>query len=466
MIAIGQQSIQLLPFQAAFVQTATDPNSARLLLLRGDVGLGKTTALIAVISRLRQGNPAARILVLCPSSLRFKWLDKLQSESVPAVIIDRYKFREMLDLGANNEIWPLGTVSILSFDFAKQPDIRDTFASAKWDLIVADEAHQFVGSGDELLRVLEKNTDRMVLVTTPQSAISEMPFEKSVAVVDWEQYAIHLASRSLKPAPRPFLHLVEYHLSKEEQSLATAVAELCQVLPASAALERFRAMYLLDALHSSPAALDDAVRRLLKPIEQQATDGFEDEDARVRIERAQFSEPSFNRPLGPLAHRVLQELELGRVDSKLNALVSLLDKQSRLALRSGATYVLTRYLSTLHYLAAAIEDRGFQYLTLRGGMTNDDWQSSITRFWHEPSIMVATHAAIREDQTLANVTDLILYDLPNNEFILRDLLAQFDRFGRHERLDLHVFLPTEQTSQSTNLLKILRQLTDRTTLAS
>src|SRR6185369_16662474 len=105
--------------------------------LRADVGVGKTTAVAGLVGRLLRERPRARALLLCPAALRVHWLEVLHNEGAPALLVDRYMFREMLESGGGGEVWPRGVAAVLSDDFAKQPDIRDSLVSARWDLVIA-----------------------------------------------------------------------------------------------------------------------------------------------------------------------------------------------------------------------------------------------------------------------------------------------------------------------------------------
>src|SRR5438093_11393649 len=89
--------MKLLPHQGALIETFFDPASKRLILLRGEVGLGKSVALAALASRLLQEQPTARVLFLVPAAMRSQFAERLRERSTPILLVDRYQFREMLD---------------------------------------------------------------------------------------------------------------------------------------------------------------------------------------------------------------------------------------------------------------------------------------------------------------------------------------------------------------------------------
>jgi superfamily II DNA or RNA helicase len=84
-------TLQLLPHQAAFVETFFAPASKRLIVLRADVGLGKSTALIALCDRLLRERTQARVLIVVPAQLRVQFAHRLLEMSVPSFEVDRYR---------------------------------------------------------------------------------------------------------------------------------------------------------------------------------------------------------------------------------------------------------------------------------------------------------------------------------------------------------------------------------------
>src|ERR1035438_7698742 len=101
--------------QIAFVETFFNPASKRVILLRGDVGLGKSIALVALVSRLLRGRPTARALFVVPgAALRAQFVEMLRKAGTPTLQVDRYQFREMLDSAIGKELWPAGVVAVLS----------------------------------------------------------------------------------------------------------------------------------------------------------------------------------------------------------------------------------------------------------------------------------------------------------------------------------------------------------------
>lgn len=437
-----ERTTMLLPHQAAFIDTALSSTSKRLVVLRGDVGLGKTVALVVLASRLLRERPRARVLLLCPAALRHHWIEMLHDDRAQALLVDRYKFREMLDASAGGELWPRGVAAVLSDDFAKQPDVRDSLASAHWDLVIADEAHRFTGTRAELLRRVGATADRVVLATLPSMAPPDgFPME-SATVVDWRlDQLVDYDGKPLNVVSRPLLHDVPFALSPAERDLSKTVGALCQVLEADTPQQRFGTKVLFRTLCSSPAALENALRRFAAgPKEQDETNELlEDSEEKGSL---QPMDPIAVEKARAIAGQALQELEAIQVDSKLDAFGSLLANLTHVETSPRWICVLTDYLSTLYYLAAEIEKRGLACLLLHGGMGHEARQESLRMFANTGGVLVATRA-MTEGLSLPDVTDLVLYDLPGSRDAFQKVLGWLDRFGRTKQLTIHALAPSD-----------------------
>ncbi len=258
--------MQLLPHQEAFVEAFFDPTSKRIILLRADVGLGKSTALVALVTRLFRQRPSAKVILLAPGALRVQFVEQLRSAGIPALSVDRYQFREMIESASGQELWPPGAVSVLSREFARQEDIGQALGATRWDLLIVDEAHQFRGAiTGRVLRYVAEASDRVVL-TTSTILSSDLPggfANDDITVVQWRRdQIVDFNGALLDSMPRPVVRVVPFTLSTAELSLAEIVSELSQVFQTGSTQQHLIARSLLRSLQSSPAALENALTRI------------------------------------------------------------------------------------------------------------------------------------------------------------------------------------------------------------
>ena len=490
----GGAPLRLLPHQATFVDAVLSAAGKRVTLLRGGVGLGKGTTLVALANRLLQEQPTARSLFLVPAALRLQYVDSLRKSGTPALLVDRYQFREMVDSASGNEFWQAGVVSILSPEFARQVDILESLASIRWDLVVADEAHSFTGARAELLCRVGAVAERLVLATASSISLPDGLSIEDAAVVQWRRD--QLVDRDGKPldiVPKPVPHEVRFDLSQAERRLVDAVSELCRILEEGTPQQQWRAKSLLRSLRSSPAALEARLQRLAADaawdaqfaalqafnaseghdnvprvypenpplgswLTQQRTSKKKDthaawDDAGAALdptdveEEAEGDGPAWSvdhhtaEKAGEFVGRALQELSAVQVDSKVVAFGGLLTQSIEAKKPATRICVLTDFLATCYYLAAEIEGHGLPCQLLQGGMGSDERLRSLTTCSATGEILVVTRAVMTEGIDLSWVTDFVLYDIPGSEVALQQVLGRVDRFGRLNQLNVHALVP-------------------------
>lgn len=469
----SKSAIQLLPHQAAFLEAFFDPASKRVVLLRADVGLGKSTALVALVTQLLRHLPSAKVLFLVPGALRAQFVERLRSASVPALSVDRYQFREMIESASAHELWPAGAVSVMSREFARREDIGQALGATRWDLLIVDEAHQFRGAiTDRALRHVADASDRVVLATSAvlSSGLPRSFANDDVTVVQWRRdQVINFNGERLDSIPRPAVLIVPFVLSTSELGLADAVGELCNLFQTGTTQQHLIAKSLLRSLHSSPAALENALTRI-KETRNRVAHGMpwlESPEEEELADRADSS-VDFNQveKAKEIASRALDALETAGSDSKLAGLVALLGHIDAVKSSAARICVLTEYLATLFYLAAEIESRGKACHIFHGDEIAEERQRALDGFKYEGGILAATRAAMSQGVALAEVTDLVLYDIPGSPAALQRILGRFDRFGRETQLNIHVLEPSNALDGSrAEFVDLFRQAAGPTELA-
>ncbi len=327
----------------------------------------------------------------------------MRKVGVPNIVVDRYRFHEMLDSPTEVGFWPKGMVMVLSMDFAKKPEVLKSLASTRWDLVVANEAHLFGGARLDTLRQVGASAKRIILATLPDLEPPDaFKIEDTMIIEKRRDQIVGHDGLLLDTMPRPVLHEISFSLTPAELSLLEKVKSLCQILRSETQLESWQAKYLLHTLESSPAALEKALQRFVERLEGnelEAPSGTFEEEASGDRPTGQLSHPNAERAT-ELAKHALQEIEVINKDSKLDAFGELLNSLKEKKAQSRRICVLTEHLGTLYYLATEIEDRGRKYGVLHGGMGTKDRNRAMTLFLSEAEVLVATAAVITEGQYL------------------------------------------------------------------
>jgi len=108
-------------------------------LIADDPGAGKTIMAGLVIKELKLRHLARRILIVVPGHLKDQWRREMKERFEESfVVIDR----GVIDALYSENVWQREMQIITSMDFAKQDDLLPSLASARFDLVVVDEAHK------------------------------------------------------------------------------------------------------------------------------------------------------------------------------------------------------------------------------------------------------------------------------------------------------------------------------------
>jgi ERCC4-related helicase len=463
--------LRMLPHQISLVDTVLNPESKRVTLLSAEVGLGKTTALVALSKRLLQEHPTARVLVLTPRALQLQFAERLYKESTTTLMVDRYRFRALLDEASGEDIWPRGAVILLSMDFARQPDINDSLTKARWELVIVDEVPI---SGDvrvEALRRISASADHIVLtmpavpnfetldtVTSEQllserawlKTFSTLFFESSlifpdqdIAVIDWRRNKlVDHSGKLLDTAPRPRIVEISYKLEPEELNLRKMVTDLCQVSEFNLGSRSWIKTSLLRHVESSPPAIESFLRKLSERslAERklgQSSEAPDDESSDEQEISGVFPEETLET-----VEKVLQYIDQLSTDSKLEMLGKFLHHRLSKTGTSARVAIVADYLATLFYLAAEMESRNIKFALIHGGMSSEDREKLLMSLADAETVLLTTRGAIPDNIALAQTTDVLLYDIPSNELALQKSLRRFDRFGRKSQLTIHVLVPS------------------------
>ncbi len=240
-------------------------------------------------------------------------------------------------------------------------------------------------------------------------------------------------------APPSVLHEIPFSLTPAELSLQKMVTDLYQILE-GAGPQSLIATALRRRLESSLAALESILRGLAEGAQDRfdGTPESVEEEAAHEMRAYRMDRSTAEKAAAAVGH-ALQQIEAIATDSKLGAFGLALNHIKRVGKPSRRICVLTDYLTTLYYLAAEIEGKDISYYLLHGAMSADDRRRSLKLFRNKGELLLATRAVLIEDACLSEVTDLVLYDGPDSEATLRQVLARFDRFGRVDQLCVHVF---------------------------
>jgi superfamily II DNA or RNA helicase len=406
--------VPLYPYQAEGALFAVRVGRA---LIGDDMGLGKTIQAIAATEILARHFGVSKVLVICPTSLKYQWQSEIvrfsgrQGENA-ARVINGGRAQRQKDYAADD------FCKITNYEKLK-PDL-DLIAAWAPELVIVDEAQRVKNWNTIAARALKRidSSYAIVLTGTPL----ENKLEELVSIVQFvDQHRLG-----------PTWKLLHEHQVKDEAGRVTGYSGLEKI---GAGHDRRRKSEVLRQL---PSRTD---QNLLVPMtEMQMLLHQENADVVAKIvqrwRKTRFLSDKDQRRLtcAPQNMRMScnstylldQETDHG---VKAEELAALFDD---LFAEPGAkAVVFSQWTRTHDIVIRRLEARKLGYVSFHGGVPSDKRPALVERFRDDPTcrVFLSTDAG-STGLNLQHASTLVNMDLPWNPAILEQRIARIHRMGQ------------------------------------
>ncbi|MDN4483207.1 DEAD/DEAH box helicase [Demequina lignilytica] len=471
-----------LPYQAAAIQKALDPDNLRPRILLADaVGLGKTIEIGMILSELVRRGRGERILIVTPRHV----LEQMQHEmwtrfALPFVRLDSAGIQRVRQkLPATRNPFTYYKRAIISIDTLKSDRYLAHLRHQKWDAVVIDESHNLTNSGtlnNRLARTLAPTADALILASaTPHNGRMES-FANLIRLL--EPTAVRPDG---EPDPDETTRLI-IRRHRNSPEVAGAVGNdwaerkepQHQLIPASAPenavaqeLEQtwlhpsggsspysgkqdtLFGWTLAKAFLSSPPALNQSIDNRLKTLRDQPGDAAQHErDALTRL-------------------KDLNAASTGS-SAKYDALVTYL-KQIGVAKTSPMrAVVFAERVATLEWLKdnlpTSLKLPTDAVQVMHGGLSDEEQMRLIESFKQESSpirVLVTGDVASEGVNLHAQCHELIHYDVPWSLIRIEQRNGRIDRYGQRHSPQITTLLLDPASERFKGDLKVLTRLLER-----
>ncbi|MFQ1021003.1 DEAD/DEAH box helicase [Tardisphaera saccharovorans] len=173
LLAMNTSKVDPLPHQIEAVYGYALRLPRIRFLIADDPAAGKTIMAGLIIKELKLRGLIKRVLIVVPGHLKDQWLREMKDRfGENFTVVDR----SSLETHYGENVWERDNQIITSMDFAKRDDVLPSVESAKFDLVVVDEAHKMSATvyGDKVAKtdryrlgeVLSKIADPHLLFLT------------------------------------------------------------------------------------------------------------------------------------------------------------------------------------------------------------------------------------------------------------------------------------------------------------
>jgi superfamily II DNA or RNA helicase len=410
--------VPLYPYQAEGALFATRAGRA---LIGDDMGLGKTIQAIAATEILARHFGVSRVLVICPTSLKYQWQSEIarfagREGETAARVINGGRAQRQNDY-ALDDFWKITNYEKL------KPDL-DLIAEWAPDLVIVDEAQRVKNWNTIAARALKRidSAYAIVLSGTPL----ENKLEELVSIVQFvDQHRLG-----------PTWKLLHEHQVKDEGGRVTGYTKLEKIGQTLAPIMIRRRKS--EVLRQLPSRTDQNV--LVPMTEMQMLHHQENADVVARIvqrwRKTKFLSDKDQRRLTCALQNMRmscnstylldQETDHG---VKADELAALLDEL--LADPEAKAVVFSQWTRTHDIVIRRLEARGIGHVSFHGGVPSEKRPALVERFRDDPAcrVFLSTDAG-STGLNLQHASTLVNMDLPWNPAVLEQRIARIHRMGQ------------------------------------
>jgi superfamily II DNA or RNA helicase len=410
--------VPLYPYQAEGALFALRAGRA---LIGDDMGLGKTIQAIAATEILARHFGVSKVLVVCPTSLKYQWQSEItrfsgrQGENA-ARVINGGRAQRQKDYALDD------FCKITNYEKLK-PDL-DLIAAWGPELVIVDEAQRVKNWNTIAARALKRIDSAYAIVLTGTPL--ENKLEELISIVQFvDQHRLG-----------PTWKLLHEHQVKDEGGRVTGYTGLEKIGQTLAPVMIRRRKS--EVLRQLPSRTD---QNLLVPMTEPQMD-YHQENARVvtkiiqRWRKTKFLSDIDQRRLTC----ALQNMRMACNSTylldqdtdhgvKADELAALFD--DLFAEPDAKAVVFSQWTRTHDIVIRRLEARGLGYVSFHGGVPSEKRPELIERFRSDPAcrVFLSTDAG-STGLNLQHASTLVNMDLPWNPAILEQRIARIHRMGQ------------------------------------
>lgn len=414
----GLLKIPLYPYQAEGALFAVSTGRA---LIGDDMGLGKTIQAIAATEILAGHFGVSRVLIVCPTSLKYQWQSELarfsgRRDKRGARVISGGRPQREKDYALDD------FCKITNYE-KLQPDL-DLIAAWAPELVIVDEAQRVKNWNTVAARALKRidSTYAMVLTGTPL----ENKLEELISIVQFvDQHRLG-----------PTWKLLHEHQLKDESGRVTGYRGLDKIGETLAPVMIRRRKS--EVLRQLPSRTDQT---MLVPMTEPQMDYHRENADHVakivhRWRKSRFLSDRDQRQLMCALQNMRmscnstylldQETDHG---VKADEVAALLDQL--FAEPDAKAVVFSQWTRTHEIVIRRLEARGIGYVSFHGGVPSEKRPELIERFRDDPAcrVFLSTDAG-STGLNLQHASTLVNMDLPWNPAVLEQRIARVHRLGQ------------------------------------
>ena len=450
------------------------------LLIADDVGIGKTIEAGMILREMIDRGEVDRFTVLCPPHLVDQWVGELAEKfDIDAVAVTSSRARSLeRGLALSESIFDAYPYTVVSLDYIKSDNRRDSFAHACPDFVIVDEAHSCVGGSERgtqqrfalLERLAEKPDRHMLLLTATPHSGNQDAYGRLLGLIDadladapsgadpnaLERYRRRLAQHFVQRRrpdiegawgdgstfARAHSREAPFQLTGDFQNFQEDVLDYCVGVTTNADGDSARrlafwgTLALMRCVGSSPAAAASALRnRLGGMAEEEALEPvlFDDDEGMLSDTDVEPATAVAGEEREKISALITQAEALAdRIDEDPK-FVMLVKQLKALEKENARTVVFCRFISTADAVGAALRKifRKHRIEVVTGRLTPEERRERVDDMGDDDRRILVATDCLSEGINLQKLFNAVIhYDLNWNPTRHQQREGRVDRFGQ------------------------------------
>jgi superfamily II DNA or RNA helicase len=416
--------VPLYPYQAEGALFAVRAGRA---LIGDEMGLGKTIQAIAATEILARHFGVSRVLVVCPTSLKYQWQSEIaRFAGRQALVISGARAQRQADY-AQEEFCKITNYEKL------QPDL-DLIAAWEPELVIVDEAQRVKNWNTIAARALKRIDSPYAIVLTGTPL--ENKLEELISIVQFvDQHRLG-----------PTWKLLHEHQVKDETGRVTGYTGLERIGQTLAPImvrrrksevlmqlpERTDQNLLVPMTEAQMALHQENADVVAKIVQRWRNTGYLSDKDQRRLTCALQN----MRMVCNSTYLLDQESDHGVKADELGALLDGL-----LAQPDAKAVVFSQWTRTHDVVIRRLQARGLGYVSFHGGVPSEKRPALVERFRDDPAcrVFLSTDAGA-SGLNLQHASILVNMDLPWNPALLEQRIARIHRMGQKRPIQIVNFV--------------------------
>jgi SNF2 family DNA or RNA helicase len=417
----GALKVKLFPFQEDGVKFAARAGRS---LIADDMGLGKTLQAIAVAEMYKKVLQIHKVLIVCPTSLKYQWKSEIERFSNSTVeIIDGNVSRRKEQYSQSESFYQITSYSSIANDVDFINDALEL------DFVILDEAQRIKNWKTKVSKSVKRlnSTYTVVLTGTPlenklEELYSIMQFIDVYQLGPLYQFVDRYQLKDPETGKViGYQHLNEIKALLSDTLLRRTKSEVLKQLP-----ERMDKNLFVPMTHEQREIHDEMQTVVSKLVSKWRKFGFLNEADRQRL----ILSLSRMRMVCDSTFIIDQRT---RKDTKIEELMNILEEFFET--NDSKVVIFSQWERMTRLVADELEKRDFGFEYLHGGIPSQKREKLLTNFKENPNsrIFLSTDTG-GVGLNLQSATLVINLDIPWNPAVLEQRISRVYRLGQNRNV--------------------------------